>query len=161
MNLWRAVQSILGMIVASALVSSHALAQDAEEPPECYDAIVLAKIVKQTPSVFPNCGDDCIVMVWPWFLQLDVKRVVEGQAAKGLHLTLAMQHTSFRKDLGRRRWWLRRNSLGGFNVLRFGDDTKPARCASGISPANPYIRPSPDKTLQDLLRDGQAAYDHP
>ncbi len=161
MKFRKAVQFGVGVTVATVLLSSTAVAQSIEETPECYDAIVSAKIVLQTPSVFPNCGDDCIVMVWPWFLQLDVKRIVEGHATKGRQLMLAMQHTYFRKDLGTQRWWLRRNSLGGFNVLRFGKENIPVRCADGVSPANPYIRPAPGKTLQDLLREGQEAYDRP
>ena len=54
-------------------------------------AIVSARIVRQTPSVMPNC-DGCWVMVWPWFLKLDVRRVEVGQASRGRQLTLALQH---------------------------------------------------------------------
>lgn len=149
---------LLAMFGTLGFLFSASIAFAEEDLPECFDALVRAKIVKQTPSVFPDCGADCIIMVWPWFLELDVKRVITGEAAKGRQLTLAMQHTSFRKDLGTTPWWLRRNSLGGFNVLRIGDSEKLAQCANGTPPVAPYISPGPNKTLADLLREGEEAY---
>ncbi len=148
----------LALSGALGFLFSASIAFAKEDVPECFDALVRAKIVRQTPSVFPDCGPDCIIMVWPWFLELDVKRVITGEAAKGRQLTLAMQHTSFRRDLGARRWWLRRNSLGGFNVLRIGDGEKLAQCTNGTPPMASYISPGPDKTLDDLLRAGEEAY---
>lgn len=157
MNRAAAFRTFSAISAALGFSFSGGIASAEEDAPECFDAVVVAKIVRQTPSVIPECADDCIIMVWPWFLQLDVKRVVTGEVAKGRQLTLIMQHTSFRKDLGRRRWWLRRNSLGGFNVLRIDDSEKLARCAVGTPPMGAYIRPGPDKTLT-LLCEGEAAY---
>ena len=146
----------LGMAMAAVAASSTAAAED---PIECFDALVSAKILRQTPSAFPNCGDDCIIISWPWFMEIDVKRVIEGRAPKGRQLILTVQHTSFRKDPGTRRWWLRRNSLGGFNLLRTSDEKLP-RCTEDSMPTDPYIRPAPGQTLDDLVREGEEAYPH-
>lgn len=97
-------------------------------------------------------------MTWPWFLQLDVKRGVVGTVDRGPLLALAMLHTSFEKNLGYRRLWLRRNSLGGFNLLRFGEQEKLIRCNSNTLPTAAFIVPGPGQTLQDLLREGERAY---
>jgi len=157
MTFRNAIRFGLTATAMAALLSYAAIASESEETAQCYDAVVSARIVRQTPSVMPDC-DGCWMMVWPWFLELDVRRVEEGQASRGLQLTLALQHTYFRTDLGIQRWWLRRNSLGGFNVLRLGNEDKPRRCADGSAPAAPYLRPGPGKTLQDFLREGQQRY---
>jgi hypothetical protein len=124
---------------------------------DCFDAIVRAEIVRQTPTLIPEC-DDCIIMSWPWVLELDVERVSKGQVALGPLTVLTVQHTYYRTDLGARRWLLRRNSLGTFNVLRIGKKTEVRRCASNLPPAKPYIRPSQGRTLSDLVEEGEKYY---
>jgi hypothetical protein len=142
----------------TAPVASIAHAQSLDVAPECYDAIVEGKIEKQTPSVFSDSNDGSITMVWPWLLSLNVRQVVVGSIPTGPLQVLSMQHTSFRKGLGSRRWWLRRNSLGGFNLLRFAEAEGLPRCAVGREAAQALIRPGPNQTLDDLLRDGERAY---
>jgi hypothetical protein len=144
-------------VLVAMLIGSTAQAQGSEVA-ECYDAVVKGRIAEQTPSVFPESEDGSITIVWPWFLKLNISKVVVGAAPTGPLLVLSMQHTSFRKGLGWRRWWLRRNSLGGFNLLRFGEEEKPPRCAAGGKVAEPLIRPGPIQTLDDLLRDGKSAF---
>ena len=140
-----------------AAVSSPACAET-QEIPDCYDAVVFAKIIQQTPSVFSDSNDGSIVMVWPWFLKLEVRRTVSGAVPIGPLTVQSMQHTSFRKNLGSRRWWLRRNSLGSFNLLRFAESEGLSKCSADDLPAEPYIRPGPGQTLDSLLRDGERAY---
>jgi hypothetical protein len=123
----------------------------------CIDALVSAKIVRQIPSEFPDCGDDCIVMSWPWFVDFDVKRVLKGRAPTGRITVLTVQHTSFRRDLPAKAWALRRNDLGGFNLIRTSKLDEPAMCPSDASPAPAYIRPGEGKTLADLIREGERA----
>lgn len=130
-----------------------AMAQEAE----CYNAEVSARIVSQTPTVFPDCGDDCIVISWPWILDLDVLRVHSGDASRGRLTVLAVLHTDYRRDLGSRRWKLRRNDLGGFNLLR-GAENLTARCADDQVPATAYIKPADGQTLEDLRREGREHY---
>jgi hypothetical protein len=141
------------------MAATSAVAQEqSTEPPECYDAIVRARVVEQIPSRIPDCGPDCIVMSWPWFLDLDVKRSEVGNVRPGRLQTLIMLHTSYRRDLGERRWWLRRNTLGGYTVLRFAESERPERCAAGSPPANAPLRPGPNQTLADLRAEGKRAF---
>ena len=130
-----------------------AAAQDAE----CYDAEVSARIVSQTPTVFPDCGDDCIVISWPWIVDLDVSRVHSGDVHRGSLPVLAVLHTGYRGNLGTRRWKLRRNDQGGFNLRRNGDSVS-ARCTRDTAPAVAYITPPDGQTLDDLRREGRSHY---
>ncbi len=127
------------------------------DEPHCFDAFVSAKILRQTPTPASDCGDDCIVMSWPWILDLEVEHVLKGRAPTGRLTVLTVQHTYFRTGLGARRWWLRRNMLGGFNVLMEAETT-PSRCAKDTPPAQPYVTPSEGQTLRDLRRDGERQY---
>lgn len=140
----------------ATLIASSAHAQG--DIAECYDAVVSGRIEAQTPSVFPESDDGSITMVWPWFLKLKVRKAIVGAVPAGSLLVLSMQHTKFRKDLGWRRWWLRRNSIGGFNLLRFGGAERLPRCSADVKAAEPLIRPGPNKTLDDLLKEGERAY---
>jgi hypothetical protein len=145
-------------VVATAMVALAVPATAAEPVSEdCFDALVSARIVRQIPTVMPNCGNGCIVMIWPWFLDLRVRRVLEGEAQRGNLTVLSMQHTDYRRDLGVRSWWLRRNSQGGFNLLRRSPDDRPPRCAPGSPPAVAYIHPGGPRTLADYRREAEAA----
>ena len=97
-------------------------------------------------------------MSWPWVLELDVERVSKGNVALGPLTVLTVQHTHYRTDLGARRWWLRRNSSGMFNVLRLDEKADVPRCAKNAQPARPYIRPGDGKTLGDLVKEGEKFY---
>lgn len=130
-----------------------AMAQDAD----CYDAEVSARIGSQIPTVFPDSDDGWIVMSWPWIVDLNVSRVHSGDARRGRLTVLAVLHTYYRRDLGSRRWKLRRNDLGGFNLLRNGENIS-TRCTSDTAPAVAYITPPNGQTLEDLRREGRAHY---
>ncbi len=122
----------------------------------CYDAEVSARIVSQTPTVAPDC-DDCILMRWPWIIDLDVRRVHSGDVGRGRLTVLAVQHTAIRRDLGSIRWKLRRNAEGGFNLIGLG--RHPARrCAPNEPPASAPITPPEGRALDDLRQAGRARY---
>jgi hypothetical protein len=148
------------LIVASgaALVapSSHAAAEEAEA--DCFDALVYASIARQTPTIQPDCGDDCIVMRWPWIVELDVERAIKGKVPSSRLTVLTVQHSDYRADLGMRRWWLRRNDLGGFNALSFDERVRYPRCPEGTPPAAPFVRPGNGRTIRDLQREGDRHY---
>ncbi len=147
----------IGALAAGSIVGGIARADEPEEPPPCFDAQVLATLVRQVPTPIPDCGDDCIVMSWPWILDIKVDTVLAGGARRGPLTVLSVQHTYLRS--GRPgRFWLRRNSLGGFNLLRLGDGPKPRRCAKDAAPDNPYITPAEGRTLEDLRREGLDRY---
>jgi hypothetical protein len=69
---------------------------------------------------------------------------------------LMMQHAYYVRS-NARRWALRRNGLGGFNVVG-GDLKQMTACPSNTSPARPYIRPPEGKTMADLIREGEQRY---
>jgi hypothetical protein len=121
--------------------------------PQCFDALVSASIVQQTPTAYPECGDDCIVTSWPWIVQMDVKHVLRGRATLGRLTVLKVQHTDFPTNRTHR-WWLRRNDIGGFNILFPNENANPPRCARAAKPAEPYFRPPQGKTLDDVAAEG-------
>ncbi|WP_034159029.1 hypothetical protein [Sphingomonas sp. ERG5] len=141
-------------LIAFASLTPPALA-DSVPAQDCYDAAVHARVVQQIPSEFPDC-DDCAIMSWPWFLDLKVKRVLEGQARKGTISVLSVQHTYLISRF--RTWWLRRNTAGSFNVLRLTSDQMPKLCPADAAPVAPYIGRGDGKTLDDLRRTSEQHY---
>ena len=139
--------------LVAATIAGLATPSSAASEADCFDAEVTATIVRQTPTDYHGCGDDCIVMSWPWFVELNVERIHQGRAAKGTLTVLTVQHTYYRTDLGARRWLLRRNTLGSFNVVRSNAGERPQRCSAGSPPARPYIVPADGKTLDELRRE--------
>lgn len=71
---------------------------------------------------------------------------------------LAVQHTYFNQARNGRRWLLRRNTLGNYNIMRPTADEPLARCPANIPPARPFISPPDGKTLDDLRREGEDRY---
>jgi hypothetical protein len=97
-------------------------------------------------------------MRWPWVLDLNVQKVVSGHVPSNLLTVLTVQHTYFRSDLGARRWWLRSNTLGAFNVLSENEAKALRRCPKGTPAARPYIQPGYGRSLLDLVREGEERY---
>lgn len=143
--------TVLATVMAGVL-SATANAQE----PDCYDAEISARIISQTPTPIPDC-DDCIIMRWPWILDLDVRRVHSGQVSRGPLMVLTVQHTDFRHDLGIVRWKLRHNTQGGFNVVGFREGPS-RRCSPEEPPAAAYITPRDGQNLDDLRRESRAHY---
>lgn len=142
-----------GLSMAVILLGvGNAKAQDAD----CYDTEVSARIVAQVPTPFPDSEDGWIVISWPWIVDLDVSRVHFGDARRGRLTVVAILHTSYRRDLGSRRWKLRRNDSGGFNLLRGGEALR--RCAPDQPAARAYITPVEGQTLEDLRHAGHERY---
>lgn len=143
--------AMLGAVIASGATGAPAAGDD----DGCYDAAVRARPIAQIPSVIPEC-DDCIIMRWPWFVDLQVVRVKDGDIAKGRVGVLNVQHGNYIDRVFS--WWLRRNDAGGWNVIQMGDDERPHRCAIGSPPVPAYLKPAAGKTLEDLRREGEERY---
>lgn len=138
------------LLVALALVTTASVAWG-KETSDCYEAAVYGRVAHQLPSEFPDCGPDCIVMQWPWFLDLRVERVIAGNLRRGTLPVLSVQHTYFRANY-RTTWWLRRNTADGFNVVSRGKTTTLLPCPTGTPAVEPYLRPHDGQTLDDLRR---------
>jgi hypothetical protein len=137
-----------------ASVSFVGSAASCGTPADCYDVAVVARPIEQIPSVAAKC-DDCLIRYWPWFVDLKIKRVVEGNIDRKSLRVLTIQHTWWTPRYGT--WWLRKNSLGGFNADR-GKDGRLSRCPVDAPPAAPYIKPSANDTLDDLRTAGELRY---
>lgn len=125
---------------------------------ECFDAEIVAKIAAQVPSELPELDDGSIIMEWPYFIDLDVEQVSKGRLSSRRLTVLSIQHTYFRTDLGSKTWWVRRNNLGGYNLLRISGGRNPPRCPPGTPPARAYLEPRNGATLEDLRSDGERRY---
>ncbi len=146
---------ILGGFAAIALASAEPAGAATEA--ECFDAEVSATIGRQTPTVMPECGG-CIIMRWPWIVDLRVRRVHAGQVQRGPLTVLTLQHTDYRTDLGARRWLLRRNTLGSFNVVHHPERGALRRCSADAPAVRPLIRPADGETINELRRTGEEYY---
>lgn len=116
---------------------------------DCYDMKISARPVEQIPSDATDCGENCIVMRWPWFVDLTDIRVLDGPALRKRVRVLTIQHSYLVDRIGI--WWLRHNSTGGFNALHYADNTLP-RCPTDAKDAAPYLRPANGQTLDDIYR---------
>lgn len=99
-----------------------------------------------------------MIMSWPYFIDLEVKRVLKGQVPEKKITALSVQHTYWRTDLGKKKWWLRRNTEGDYNILRVERDREPPQCRPNTPPARAYLQPGDGKTLDDLRREGELRY---
>ncbi len=145
------------VLLSWLLFASPALADDAG-PEACYDAIVLATIVDQVPSIPPELEDGSILLRWPWFIDLNVEQVIEGEVPPGPLSVLSMQHSYWQADARPGRWALRRNEDGGYNLLDSTGGPKRGRCAPGASPAPAFLYPADGQSLQDMRRAGEELY---
>ena len=156
--LWLRIFAIALASLAALGWPTSATSSSLPEAQECFDALVVAKVVGQVPSDFPDSDDDYIVMSWPYFIDLEIVRVLEGSIEARKITALSVQHTYWRSDLGARRWWLRRNTAGGYNILRIEDGAVPPRCPQGAAPARAYLEPAPGQTLDEMRKAGERRY---
>lgn len=142
---------LIAAILVGLAKPSAALAELA-----CYDAKVRALPVDQVPSEIGDCGSDCIIVSWPWFVDLQVKRVIDGAHPGKMIQALTVQHTYrvSREEV----WLLRENTAGGYNVVVPEEGAALRRCSAGAAPVEPYVRPGDGHTLDDLRDAGIRLY---
>lgn len=138
--------------------STSATSSSQQQTRECFDALVVAKVVGQVPSDFVNSDDDYFIISWPYFIDLDIVRVVKGQVEGKKITALSVQHTYWRRDLGARKWWLRRNTASGYNILRIENGARPPKCPQGVAPDRAYLEPAPGQTLDEMRKAGERRY---
>jgi len=122
----------------------------------CYDVKVVAHAIQQIPSVAPELGPNQILAVWPWFLDLQVTRVLAGRLSGELVNVLSVQHTDVLPE--DRTWWLRRNTAGTYNAIYPDRGERLRRCSSSAIPVEPYLIPAAGKTLQQYREEGAQHY---
>lgn len=144
---------LIAAVVFGLVASSAALAEQA-----CFDATVQARPVDQIPSEIGDCGSDCLIMSWPWFVDLRVKRVVDGALSSKMVRVLTVQHTYRVSREGT--WFLRKNTAGSYNVLVPEDGSALTRCSAELAPVEPYIQPNSEHTLDDIREEGIRHYGH-
>ena len=154
---WRALAAT-AVALALATGRSIAWAEEPDDAPPCFDAEVFGNMLRQTPTPIPDCGSDCLVMAWPWVVELDVDQVVRGAAPTGRLLVLSIQHTDYRSNVGGRLWLLRRNSDHGFNLLRTSPEAGLKFCGPGAPAAKPYIGLADHQTLRQLEAESRKAW---
>lgn len=157
MNWLRSYVIAVTSLAASGCATSAAVTS-AQRTEECFDVLVLAKVVGQVPSDYAQSDDGYIVMSWPYFIDLNIDRVIEGQIEARKITALSVRHTYWRSDLGARRWWLRRNTASGYNILRIEDGAKPPQCPQGAAPDRAYLEPAPGQTLDEMRKAGEQRY---
>ncbi|QHL91130.1 hypothetical protein GVO57_10255 [Sphingomonas changnyeongensis] len=144
---------MIAAVVVGLVASSAASAEQA-----CFDVKVQARPVDQIPSEIGDCGSDCFVMSWPWFVDLRVKRVVDGALSGKVIRVLTVQHTYRVSREGT--WFLRKNTAGSYNVLASDGGSTLTRCSAEAASVEPYIRPNSGHTLDDLRNQGIRRYGH-
>ena len=97
-------------------------------------------------------------MRWPWILNLDVEKVLQGHAPRGPVTVLSIQHTYWKDDLGGLPWRLRRNTYGGFNLLTYGAETPAVLCRKDAGPAEPLVKLTGGQTLDELVSEGERIF---
>lgn len=103
--------------------------------------------VDKVPSEIGYCGSDCIIMSWPWFVDLRVKCVVEGYLLSKLVRTLTVQHIYRLSHEGT--WLLRKNTAGGYNAVVPEGGVGLSRCSDGIASFEPGIRPGDEHAFNN------------
>ncbi len=141
--------------LAAAVALAIGQPSHAEEP-ECYDLKIKAVALAQVPTEIVE-DPDYIVMSWPWFVDLEVKQVLDGEF-EGRKLTaLAVLHTRFISKT--RVFLIRYNSLGGFNILRPENPESLRRCDPATGPMPSYLTPGEGQTLEDYRKAGEKAWE--
>ena len=107
---------------------------------DCYDIAIVGEVVRQIYSPIPETDESVIIIRWPWFIDI---RASDGSIVS----TLALVHSYYRHDLGVQNWYLRRNSVGGFNLFDTanGAASSPRQCDRDAPPATAYIQTSAEE----------------
>ena len=144
------------LALASALLAGCASIPPSSSETDCYDLKVRAKPVGQFYTPLPN-DPNYIVLRWPWFVDLEVTRVIDGQLDDPKISALAVLHSAYVDET--RTWLLREHTLGGYNILNLAEPEKSKRCASGEALPEPYLRLSEGETLESLRQAAVAEWE--
>ena len=96
-----------------AAVAAEIMASDSRE---CFDAAVVAQVLRAIPTPIPDAGPDEIVMRWPWHLDLEVEQVLIGSPPPDSLRVVSIQHTGFNPQIKHFLFFLRREDNGKYVV---------------------------------------------
>jgi hypothetical protein len=147
---------IRAALIALATIASLPAAVSAEalfNADDCYDLKIQARVIEQIPSEIPNCAD-CIIMSWPWFLDLKIRHILGGDRQPRVVRVLSVQHTYLKSRYGT--WRLRKNAAGGLNVV--SAEVAAQRCAISSPPTSAYIKPPKGESMDTLRAKGEKRY---
>jgi hypothetical protein len=87
----------------------------------CFDVAVVASIERYRPTDIWDAqralGDDVIVMYWPWFLDIEVEKVVVGVERRSRLRVTALLHAQYIAEISRFLLLLRREPDGSYFVV--------------------------------------------
>jgi hypothetical protein len=112
---WASLYALYLLPLIGALACPTASAADAAgEASACFDAVLVARLLRQTPTPFPEAGPGEIIMRWPWVLTVEPERVLySGVPVPGHPFDIGtVQHTSMRGDIEHLLIFLRRSKEG-------------------------------------------------
>lgn len=97
------------------LLAAPAAADDAT--PDCVDAVIVAKLVRENPTDLPDAGPDEIVIRWPWVLTFEVEEVLAGRLSRDTITVVASMHTGFNPEIRHHLLFLRKGERGRFRLV--------------------------------------------
>lgn len=113
----RAILLSLAALAAWLVGATPACAQDRM----CFDVAVVASIERYRPTDIWDAqraaGDDVIVMYWPWFLDIEVEKVVVGVENRPRLRVTALLHAQYIPEISRFLLLLRREPDGSYFVV--------------------------------------------
>ena len=142
------------MLCAAALAGCMTNAGRADAR-QCYDLRLWAEPTAQIPTPLPDY-DGIIVMSWPWFIDLKVLKVIDGVWKDQNLSAVAIRHVGYSDEA--QAWFLRENTIGGYNVLRLEKPNEVKRCSIGSVKAEPYLQPSEGETVEGLRAESEAEW---
>lgn len=155
---WCRLSPVIRKASSAAMCVALAVPTATVPAPDCYDVKIRARAVDQIPSDIPDCGSDCIIMQWPWFIDLRVTRVLDGAIPDKIVRVLALEHTYYVKR--ERTWFLRKNGAGGYNVLTPEEGQRLNQCSADASPVKAYIDVASAQRLDEFREEGIRRYGH-
>jgi hypothetical protein len=101
-------------LIAALSCQTASAADEPGKAPTCFDAVLVARLVRQTPTPFPETGNGEIVMRWPWVLTVEPEKVLYSAVPVPSHRfdIGTVQHTYILDEIKHVLIFLRRSEQG-------------------------------------------------
>jgi hypothetical protein len=135
----------LGLVFAWLALSgaSGETTQPVTQRPGCFDVVLVADVLKETPTPFTQSMVDSIVVEWPWFLDVHVRKVLIGREHRRSLRVSALLHAGYNTGGKPARMYLRRDSDGAYQLLHVHRENLPTKCGPADASSEPFIRAEP------------------